>query len=114
MILWIDAQLSPSLAPWIEETLGVSARPVRDLGFLQAADEQIFTAARDEGATVLTKDRDFVHLLDRLGGPPPQVLWVTCGNTSNARLEEVLRQTLPPPLTLLRDGERLVEISDAL
>jgi predicted nuclease of predicted toxin-antitoxin system len=113
LILWIDAQISPSLAPWIEESFGVSARPVRDLGLLHASDQQIFSAARDEGATVLTKDRDFVHLLDRLG-PPPQVLWVTCGNTSNARLKEVLSQTLPPALNLLRGGERLVEISDAL
>jgi hypothetical protein len=32
----------------------------------------------------MTKDRDFVEMLQRLG-PPPKVAWVTCGNTSNAR-----------------------------
>ena len=58
----------------------------------------------------MTKDSDFVLLLDRLG-PPPQVIWVTCGNTSNARLREILTNTLPKALELLDAGERLVEIN---
>ena len=59
---------------------------------------------------MLTKDVDFVELLDRYG-PPPQVLWITCGNTSNAALREILRQTLPKAIDLLSKGESLVEIS---
>ena len=90
----------------------MTARPIRDLGLVGAKDKKIFEAARDERAIVLTKDRDFVNLLERLGAPP-QILWVTCGNTSNERLKEVLRQTLSAALDLLREGERLVEISDA-
>jgi len=112
LILWIDAQLSPDLAPWIEENFGVTARPIRDLGLLGAKDKEIFEAARDEGAVVVTKDRDFVTLVERLGAPP-HILWVTCGNTSNARLKEIFRQTLAAALDLVRDGEPLVEISDA-
>lgn len=112
MIVWVDAQIAPNLAAWIEESFGVEAKPVRELGLLHAQDETIFAAARDAGAVVLTKDRDFVNLLDRLG-PPPQILWLTCGNTSNARLEEILGQTLGQALDLIRGGERLVEISDA-
>ena len=60
----------------------------------------------------MTKDSDFLALLDRFG-PPPQILWITCGNTSNARLKDVLRAGLPRAVDLLRLGERLVEISDA-
>lgn len=60
----------------------------------------------------MTKDRDFLRLLDR-HGPPPQVLWVTCGNTSNARLRKVLAAVMPRVLQLLAEGERLVEIGDA-
>jgi len=59
----------------------------------------------------MTKDSDFLVLLDRVG-PPPQILWITCGNTSNVRLKEVLKASLPRALDLLRQGERLVEISD--
>jgi predicted nuclease of predicted toxin-antitoxin system len=112
LILWIDAQLSPILGPWIEKTFGVSARSVRDLGLLAANDKVIFEAARDAGAVVVTKDRDFVNLLERLGAPP-QIIWVTCGNTSNARLKETFGQTLSAVLDLVREGEPLVEISDA-
>jgi predicted nuclease of predicted toxin-antitoxin system len=58
----------------------------------------------------MTKDRDFVELVERYGSPP-QVIWLTCGNTSNARLKEILTATLPDALELLRSGERLVEIT---
>lgn len=34
----------------------------------------------------MTKDSDFVSLLDSAGAPP-RVMWVMCGNTSNARLD---------------------------
>jgi predicted nuclease of predicted toxin-antitoxin system len=37
----------------------------------------------------MTKDSDFVDLVERLG-PPPQIIWLTCGNTSNLRLREIL------------------------
>ena len=58
----------------------------------------------------MTKDRDFVDLVEQYGSPP-QVIWLTCGNTSNARLKEILTATLLDALELLRSGERLVEIT---
>ena len=58
----------------------------------------------------MTKDSDFVDLVDRLGAPP-QIIWLTCGNTSNARLQEILIATLPETIRLLQAGEPLVEIS---
>jgi predicted nuclease of predicted toxin-antitoxin system len=112
LILWIDAQLSPYLAPWISSGYyDVEARAVRDLGLREAGDREIFLAAREADAIVLTKDRDFVTLLELLG-PPPQVLWITIGNTSNAHLREVLSKSLSPAFALLRKGEPLVEIAD--
>jgi predicted nuclease of predicted toxin-antitoxin system len=85
---------------------------VRDLGLRDATDQEIFVAAQAAGAIVLTKDRDFVHLVERHGAPP-HVLWLTCGNTSNARLREILGMALGDALALVGAGERLVEISDA-
>jgi predicted nuclease of predicted toxin-antitoxin system len=110
MTIWIDAQMSPAIAAWVSSNFAVSALAIRDLGLRDAEDEEIFQVARREGAIVMTKDSDFVLLLDRLG-PPPQVIWVTCGNTSNARLKEILTNTLPKALELLTSGERLVEIN---
>ena len=112
MKVWIDAQLSPGLARWLSEHHAVEALPVRRLGLHDATDEAIFDAARNAGAVVMTKDRDFVQLLERIG-PPPQVIWITCGNTSNARMREILRQALANALQLLREGEPFVEITDA-
>lgn len=80
------------IAAWISSNYPVSAVAIRDLGLRDAEDKEIFEAARLEKAVVMTKDSDFVLLLDRLG-PPPQVIWVTCGNTSNGRLKEVLTNT---------------------
>jgi predicted nuclease of predicted toxin-antitoxin system len=113
VIIWIDAQLSPALARWIDETFHIEAYAVRDVGLRDAKDLIIFKAAREAGVVVMSKDEDFRLLVERLG-PPPQVLWVTCGNTSNAKLRKILTKSLPSALELLRHGEPLVEISDAL
>ena len=112
MIIWIDAQLSPYLARWLSSEFDVEAKPVRELGLRDAKDREIFLAAREAGAVVLTKDNDFVLLLEQLG-PPPQVLWLTLGNTSNARLREVLAKSFQAVQVLLLRGEPLVEISEA-
>ncbi|MFN8011201.1 MAG: DUF5615 family PIN-like protein [Holophagaceae bacterium] len=108
-MIWLDAQLAPGLAPWIAATFGVPCRAVRDLGLHRASDRAIFEAARAAGALVLTKDSDFVILQGQLGAPP-KVLWLTCGNTSNANLRIVLGATLKKALTLLDAGDDLVEI----
>jgi predicted nuclease of predicted toxin-antitoxin system len=90
--LWLDARLSPALAPWLAATCDVSCDAVRDLGLRDAADRDIFMAGRAAGAVIVTKDADFVRLLEQFG-PPPPVVWVTCGNTSNARLRELVART---------------------
>ncbi len=110
MKIWIDAQLSPSLANWISESLRLPAQSVRDLGLREAKDFPIFQAARKANAIVLSKDADFRHLLAQ-HDPPPKVLWVTCGNTSNENLRRIFRETLKPALELLSSGEDLVEIT---
>lgn len=111
MKLWVDAQLSPALAPWIAEQFEIEAYSVRWLGYRDAEDLKIFRAARDAGAVVVTKDGDFVRLLKQYG-PPPQVLLVTLGNTSNTRMREVLQRTLRRAAALLEGGEPLVEIGE--
>jgi predicted nuclease of predicted toxin-antitoxin system len=108
--IWIDAHLSPEIATWISNTFGVTAIALRDLGLRDAEDPEIFEAEKSQGVILMTKDSDFVDLVDRLESPP-QIIWLTCGNTSNARLKEILSSTLPDALKLLEIGERLVEIN---
>jgi predicted nuclease of predicted toxin-antitoxin system len=111
MKLWIDAQLSPMLAKWITENFAtIEAVAVRDLGLRDAEDQVIFFSAREANATVMTKDSDFLELQKSLG-VPPKIIWVTCGNTSNARLREILTTHLSQAVELLESGEILVEIT---
>ena len=69
--LWIDAQLSPALAPFVNDlfgaSLGVEVSSVERLGLRDATDEAIYAAARAAGAIVLTKDADFAVMLERPG-----------------------------------------------
>jgi len=107
--IWLDAQLPPGLSGWLRVEFDLDAVPVRDLSLLQAEDQEIFLEAREKADVVMTKDRDFVGILERLG-PPPKVIWITAGNTSNQNLKRILAETLRDALALLESGEVLVEI----
>jgi predicted nuclease of predicted toxin-antitoxin system len=107
--VWLDAHLSPALAPWLESNFQLSALPVRDLGLRDAQDHPIFTAAKEAHAIVMTKDADFAELVERLG-PPPQVIWLRCGNTSNEELRSLFAGRLREVLDRLAVGEPIVEL----
>ncbi len=57
----------------------------------------------------MTKDADFAEMVRRLE-PPPRILWVRCGNTSNAALRSLLLVELPAAMARLKTGEILIEI----
>jgi predicted nuclease of predicted toxin-antitoxin system len=82
MKIWIDAQLSPSLAAWINRTYdNIEAQSVQAAGLRDATDMEIFFEARKQGAIVMTKDDDFLRLIEQ-HGTPPKIILVTCGNSS--------------------------------
>lgn len=109
MIIWLDAHLSPSIARWIAETFAVECASARDLGLRDALDPPIFAAARAAGAIVMTKDADFAEMVERRG-PPPRVIWLRCGNTSNTALQGLLIRELPAGIVRLADGDSIVEL----
>lgn len=39
-----------------------------------------------------------------------QLLWVTCGNVTNRRLQDVFKKIFPDALALLAAGQAIVEI----
>ena len=110
MTIWIDAQLSPAIAFWVAENFNVQAVALRDLGLRDAEDIEIFDAAKKANAVVMNKDSDFISLLERFDSPP-KIIWLTCGNTSNASLKIILSKTLQDAIDLLESGEKIVEIS---
>ena len=111
MIFWLDAQLPPGLASWLARTFQVEARSLKELGLRDAEDQIVFEQARGAGAVLISKDSDFVELVSRRG-PPPRLLWVTCGNVTNARLREVFTAVFRPACALLSEGRAIVEIGD--
>jgi predicted nuclease of predicted toxin-antitoxin system len=109
--IWVDAQLPPALARWLRDLGENSAVHVAELGLLAAEDLEIFTRARNEEAVVMTKDSDFVQLQERHGSPP-RIVWITCGNRSNAVLKDLMVRSWPRIKELLAAGEILVEINE--
>jgi predicted nuclease of predicted toxin-antitoxin system len=107
--VWLDAQLPPTLAGWMAERFGLIVVPVRALGLRDASDEDIYAAAQRADVVVTTKDVDFVRLQERLG-PPPRLVWLTCGNTSNAVLRTLLARHWTAVAGLLDRGNPLVEV----
>ncbi|WAC10965.1 DUF5615 family PIN-like protein [Dyadobacter pollutisoli] len=105
----LDAHLPPGLAAWINTNFQIECYSAHFLNLRNAEDAEIFSIARAHNAIVITKDDDFVSLLNR-NGSPPKVIWLTCGNTSKSRLKEILSVNLVPALELLQNTD-LVEIT---
>jgi len=109
----IDGQISEKFVPWLSKEYGHDVFHIKDFGLENAEDTEVFQKAKDLHAVVITKDRDFILLQERLGVPPP-IVWVTCGNTSNRRLKIIFSQVFPNTIDLIVAGEGLVEISDTV
>ena len=109
MKFWVDAQLPPLLAAWLSEQFHVEAIALRTLGLRDATDAAIFQQAQQQGIVIISKDSDFVELVSRYG-PPPQLIWVTCGNVTNRQLQIVFNKTFAESLELLAAGQVMVEI----
>ena len=104
----VDAQLPPALARWLAER-GYPATHVADHEMISAGDRDIWQLASKQGAVIITKDEDFVHLR---GVHPtgPVVVWVRVGNTTRRALLERFSAVWPDLERSLVDGERLVEV----
>jgi len=111
MKLWIDAQLSPAIAAWINRTFDdIEAESVLALGLRDATDPDIFEEAKKSDAVLMSKDDDFIQLIDQRG-TPPKLIWITCGNTSNVRMREILSTALLKAIELLQNGEKSLKLA---
>jgi len=99
------------LARWLRDLGESLSDHVSDLGLLTAADPEIFEKARQAAAVVITKDSDFVQIQERRG-PPPRLIWITCGNRSNRDLKDLIVRNWPRVKELLAAGETLIEINE--
>ena len=85
----VDAQLPPRLVLWLISH-GHEAFHVADLpAGLRTPDQEIWSLAAAEGATIWSKDRDFVDLA-LIRGAPPKLVWVATGNGSTSELLDLI------------------------
>jgi predicted nuclease of predicted toxin-antitoxin system len=87
--LLFDQNLSHKLVAALADLFPGSTH-VRDHGLAEAADEAVWTFAREGGFIITSKDDDF-HQRSFLYGAPPKVIWLRVGNCPSARIIECLR-----------------------
>ncbi len=104
----IDAQLPPGLALKLAAR-GYPAEHVNRIDLGIAADGDIWGHAIRTGATLITKDEDFITLAGR-DPTGPQVVWIRVGNISNEGLWRAIAPLLDEIIEALKSGERIVEV----
>ena len=63
---------------------------VRLAGLERATDADVWSYARNQGFTIVTKDADFYER-SLLQGHPPKVIWIRRGNCSTSLIADILR-----------------------
>ncbi len=90
MKLLFDQNLSWRL-PSILEDIFPESLHVREIGFKEAQDVEIWDYAKANGFTIVSKDTDFQQR-SLLFGHPPKVVWLRVGNCSVETIENLLRK----------------------
>lgn len=104
----VDAQLPPGFANWLVEN-GHEAVHVRAVSLSDAEDAEIWEYAITNEFIVVTKDEDFAQRSNRsIGGPV--IVWLRIGNSTNAVLFAWIENRWQAIVTLLGEGNRLIEV----
>ena len=88
MKLLLDQSLSRRLLPDLVLSFPGSTQ-AQQAGLERVGDADIWAYAKQHGFTIVTKDADFAELA-LLRGYPPKVIWLNCGNVSNATVRRKL------------------------
>jgi predicted nuclease of predicted toxin-antitoxin system len=103
----IDTNLPPALREWLA-VRGHDAVHAAQALSPQADDASIWAHAQATDAIVVTKDRDYLDLGERVGGA--RVVWVRCGNLKLVAFEDWIRSRWPAVEELLALGEAVIEV----
>ena len=91
MKLLFDENLSFRIVPKIADLYPGSAH-VKDFGLITDDDTTIWTFAKDNGFTIVSKDEDFHHL-SLLRGHPPRFILLKIGNSPTSTIVNLLRHS---------------------
>ena len=84
-----DNNLSVKLPQAVSEFFPDS-KHVTELKIERFTDQEIFKFAGKNQFVIVTKDRDFYHLLNTFG-PPPKIVWLSVGNCRNNKVVETIK-----------------------
>lgn len=107
MFFLVDANLPPWLAKRFSDRGHQGEHVIDKLG-ANASDRALLQRAREKNGVIVTKDRDFLQLIDE---PPPYILWIRGGNVSNRKLHELFEQNYDAATKAFNDCEPIFEIS---
>ena len=105
MRLLFDHHLSHKLVRRLADLFPGSTQ-TRLLGLERADDPIIWNHAKTHGFVIVTLDADFSDL-SVLRGHPPKVVWLRCGNSTVARVEQLLRANAGRMIAFAADPTRL-------
>jgi predicted nuclease of predicted toxin-antitoxin system len=89
MTLLFDHHLSRKLVGRLVDRFPGSSHVVLH-GLERADDVVIWSFARTNGFTIVTKDADF-NDMSTLRGAPPKIIWIRIGNCTTATIEHFIR-----------------------
>ena len=103
---WIDVNLPPIMAKWIQEDFGITAKSFKELNFDCEQDEIVFNIAAKRLNTIVitTKDIDFKILSEQIN-IRPKVLYLNLGNISNKALKEIFYKSIKNVITLFSETD---------
>jgi predicted nuclease of predicted toxin-antitoxin system len=90
MKLLFDQNLPPRLSKTLEDIFPNSLH-VREIGFVEATDTEIWNYAKENDFTIVSKDTDFQQR-SLLLGHPPKIVWLRVGNCPVKTVEVLLRK----------------------
>ncbi|WP_299289915.1 DUF5615 family PIN-like protein [uncultured Mucilaginibacter sp.] len=109
--IWLDVQISPIIAKWMAEDTGLNVKSSFALGFKSMTDQAIYQQAKVYGNVILiSKDTDFVEIVNRLGSPP-KLINLKIGNCDNRKLWQFLQKHIGTAIQMLLIADvNIVEI----
>lgn len=110
MNLLFDQNISFHIVKRIEDIFPGSIS-VRELGYDNPHDFDIWNFAKSNNFSIVTFDSDFIDI-SNLRGFPPKIIWLRIGNTSTANLAERIRTEKSNIVDFLNSSENaFLEIS---
>jgi predicted nuclease of predicted toxin-antitoxin system len=99
--IWLDTQLSPIIAKWMNEYTGFTVKSSYTLQLHHVTDTAIYNNARATGnVIIISKDADFSELISRLGSPP-KLITIKKGNCRSRELWDFIKPNIIKAVDLL-------------